>query len=87
MSSHIKTHTREKIFKCNFCAKAFSLKYDLSGHMKSHTGEKPFIYNFCDKSFTQNQAHRKGGGAFAPPHLLKTVQMFICFILQEIDCT
>jgi len=34
----------------------------------------------------ENKKHYQGGGAFPPP-FLGTDQIFINFILQEIDCT
>ena len=53
MSQHIKNHTVETPFRCNFCDKSFTQNGDLIKHKRRHTGEKPFKCNFCTKAFSQ----------------------------------
>ena len=45
---HLKTHSREKTYKCNQCDYASSQASDLSRHLATHTGEKTNKCTQCD---------------------------------------
>ncbi|XP_070398260.1 uncharacterized protein [Nothobranchius furzeri] len=53
LNSHMRVHTGQKTFACEFCEKQFSLKSTLNTHMRVHTGQKPFACEFCSKIFSQ----------------------------------
>ncbi|XP_061763239.1 uncharacterized protein LOC133556905 [Nerophis ophidion] len=45
--------TNSKVFKCDYCGKAFSFSCKLKRHMLSHTGVKPYSCKTCGKTFSQ----------------------------------
>ena len=50
---HQRIHSREKIFKCDTCLKAFSQFQHLKTHQRIHSKEKTFKCNKCLKTFSQ----------------------------------
>ena len=40
-------------FKCGYCRKKFSTKFQKTVHEVVHTGKRDFVCEICEKSFTQ----------------------------------
>lgn len=49
----LENQCEKRLFHCDVCAKAFSLKENLKRHMQTHTGEAPYACDLCDKKFKQ----------------------------------
>ncbi|KAK3825057.1 MAG: hypothetical protein J3Q66DRAFT_326829 [Benniella sp.] len=59
LTSHLKTHSSERPFKCGSCSLAFARRHDRERHLRLHTGEKPYTCNSCGFGFMRNDAlHR-----------------------------
>ncbi|XP_059139809.1 zinc finger protein 544-like [Physella acuta] len=52
-SNHAGVHTGERPFKCEFCSRGFTRRYDMIQHERLHTGEKPFKCDLCSEEFTR----------------------------------
>ncbi|KAF0309858.1 Zinc finger protein 182 [Amphibalanus amphitrite] len=51
---HERTHTGERPYGCDFCARRFRQQADLNAHVMSiHTQERPYRCRFCSKSFSR----------------------------------
>jgi len=56
LKSHIKIHSSERPFKCQYCKARFSRGHDLNRHTRLHTGVKPFECQKCKKRFSRSDA-------------------------------
>ncbi|KAM6469728.1 zinc finger protein with KRAB and SCAN domains 7-like [Liasis olivaceus] len=54
LTSHKRTLTGEKPYKCMECGKSFSFNSYLTIHQRIHTGEKPYKCIECGKGFSQH---------------------------------
>lgn len=54
-----RTGTREKLFVCSYCGKAFNRPKKVEIHQRVHTGEKPFSCSTCGKTFSEAGNLRK----------------------------
>ncbi|KAF9924521.1 hypothetical protein FBU30_005541 [Linnemannia zychae] len=73
LTSHMKTHSKERPFVCGSCSLGFARRHDLERHIRLHTGEKPYSCPICEAGFMRNDAllrHQKlcgvAGSSFAP---------------------
>lgn len=51
---HLKIHTKEKDYSCEFCRACFTDATALKRHIRTHTGERPYKCGLCHKAFSQS---------------------------------
>lgn len=56
ISTSTRDPSRDKVFTCKICERAFGYKHVLQNHERTHTGEKPFVCTepHCNKRFTRD---------------------------------
>lgn len=54
-----RTGTKERLFVCSYCGKAFNRPKKVEIHQRVHTGEKPFSCSTCGKMFSEAGNLRK----------------------------
>ena len=56
---HIREHSGDRQYKCQFCGKSFSQNNNLTRHVRIHTGEQPFECSVCNMRFTDKSNFRR----------------------------
>lgn len=56
LSSHIRTHTNLRPFKCDYCDRQFARLHDMNRHARLHRGVRPFSCERCQHQFARMDA-------------------------------
>lgn len=52
LKEHMRSHTKEKPFKCELCDMEFSSRSNRSRHIKIHLNDRPHVCEICNRAFT-----------------------------------
>ncbi|XP_072044388.1 uncharacterized protein [Amphiura filiformis] len=55
LENHMKTHSKEKPYHCDYCDYSAAWMKNLQTHMRQHTGEKPYCCSNCNMRFMYYQ--------------------------------
>ena len=71
LTTHMKTHMKEKLYACSTCDKMFALKHSLQRHQTTHSDVRKFKCNICpdERCFkTKDQLSRHMKYHYEPSH-------------------
>ncbi|KAF9350869.1 hypothetical protein BGX26_011008 [Mortierella sp. AD094] len=56
LNSHVKTHTNQRPFRCDYCDRQFARLHDKNRHERLHRGVRPFACDRCQHHFARTDA-------------------------------